>query len=120
MVDRVSSPSGELETDGVEMPVIALDSEQALLVDALPILAPSPVPAIDPAALGEILGDSLFGDVIEMADLIPHLLGPEPDGHELSADSSPAVVETASEGVAASLPFAILFEDDGSSGHGAV
>ncbi|MEO5326046.1 hypothetical protein PV773_22275 [Mesorhizobium sp. CC13] len=99
------------------MPVITPDSEQALLIDALPILAPSPVPVVE---LGEILGDSLFGDVIEMADLIPHLLGPEPGGHEPPADSAPAVVETGGEGVAASLPFAILFEDDGSSGHGAV
>lgn len=108
----------KLDDTVIQMPDSALSLTPQF--DALPILAPSPVPVIDPAALGEILGDSLFGDVIEMADLIPHLLGPEPGGHEPPADSAPAVVETGGEGVAASLPFAILFEDDGSSGHGAV
>lgn len=93
-------------------------------IPVLPVLAPAPVPAIDPAALGEILADSLFGDVIELSDLIPHLLTPvaEP-AVAVSAEVPDAAATAAAEagdggaGMVA-LPFNILFEEDGSSGHG--
>lgn len=83
----------------------------------LPTLAPSPVPATDHAALGEILADALFGEVIEISDLIPHLLAPAAD----LAGSAPVdvvVAEMAGDAAIAMVPFTILFEEDGSSGHG--
>lgn len=88
----------------------------------LPVLAPAPVPAIDQAALGEILADSLFGDVIELSDLIPHLLTPVAEP-AVSADvpdaAAMAVAEAGNDGAGmVALPFNILFEEDGSSGHG--
>jgi len=83
----------------------------------LPMLAPSPVPATDHAAIGEILADALFGEVIEISDLIPHLLAPAAD----LAGSAPVdvvVAEMAGDTAVAMVPFTILFEEDGSSGHG--
>ncbi|WP_406873180.1 hypothetical protein WHT83_05280 [Aminobacter sp. P9b] len=86
---------------------------------ALPVLAPSPLPATDQAALGEILADALFGEVIEISDLIPHLLAPAAD---VAVGSAPVDVvmadEMAGDTMAAMVPFTILFEEDGSSGHG--
>lgn len=94
----------------------------AELVD-LPMLAPSPVPAVDHAALGDILADSLFGEVIEISDLIPHLL--EPGTEQAAAPVEPAAVvaeppaaDTGGDMLAGSVPFSILFDEDGSSGHG--
>lgn len=88
-----------------------------------PTLAPSPVPVIDHAALGEILADSLFGEVIEISDLIPQLLDV---GTELASAPAEFAVVTAEQPTAdvggdifaVSVPFTILFEEDGSSGHG--
>ncbi len=92
-------------------------------IPVLPVLAPAPVPAIDQAALGEILADSLFGDVIELSDLIPHLLTPvaEPaagGGAEVPDAADVAVAEAGDGAGMVALPFNILFEEDGSSGHG--
>lgn len=89
----------------------------------LPTLAPSPVPVIDQAALGEILADSLFGEVIEISDLIPQLLHVDtglasaPDELAEVPAKLPAA-DTDCDIFAASVPFTILFEEDGSSGHG--
>lgn len=92
-------------------------------IPVLPVLAPAPVPAIDQAALGEILSDSLFGDVIELSDLIPHLLTPvaEPAAAvgAVSDVAATTVAEAGDSGAGmVALPFNILFEEDGSSGHG--
>lgn len=86
----------------------------------LPMLAPSPVPVIGQAELGEILADSLFGEVIELGDLIPHLLAPqgEAGGDHVSAMVAAGPVESAGETMIFHAPFTILFEEDGSSGHG--
>ena len=82
----------------------------------LPMLAPSPVPAVDHAALGDILADSLFGEVIEISDLIPQLLAPGTE--QASAPVEPVAAEPAGDIFAGSVSFSILFEEDGSSGHG--
>ncbi|GAA4125522.1 hypothetical protein ACFFTN_14725 [Aminobacter aganoensis] len=81
----------------------------------LPMLAPSPLPATDQAALGEILADALFGEVIEISDLIPHLLAP---GVEAAAGPVDVVVATdmAGDAMVAMVPFTILFEEE--PGHG--
>lgn len=95
--------------------------EEGPFFDSLPILAPAPVPAIDQAALGEILADSLFGDVIELSDLIPHLLTPVAEPAVAAGADVPDAAATAEAGDCAgmvALPFNILFEEDGSSGHG--
>jgi len=93
------------------------DAETSSLLDNAPTLAPSPVPATDQAALGDILADALFGEVIEISDLIPHLLAP---GVEAAPGPVDVVVgaEMAGDAMAAMVPFTILFEEDGSSGHG--
>lgn len=82
-----------------------------------PTLAPSPVPATDQAALGDILADALFGEVIEISDLIPHLLAPGVEAAPGPVDVV-AAAEMAGDAMAAMVPFTILFEEDGSSGHG--
>lgn len=104
-------------------PVVDMGSwyAEADLAD-LPMLAPSPMPAIDQAALGDILAESLFGEVIEISDLIPQLLDPGTEGasapvEPASVAAEPVAAETG-DAFAASLPFSILFEEDGSSGHG--
>ncbi|AWC21142.1 hypothetical protein CO731_00584 [Aminobacter sp. MSH1] len=100
---------------GLASPWVADGSD--LLPDSGPTLAPAPVPATDHAALGEIFADALFGEVIEISDLIPHLLAPAAD----LAGSAPVdvvVAEMAGDTAVAMVPFTILFEEDGSSGHG--
>lgn len=82
----------------------------------LPMLAPAPVPVIDQAVLGEILADSLFGDVIELGDMIPHLLAHS--GAEQVPTDVASAADMAGEAVTFHVPFSILFEEDGSSGHG--
>ncbi|PWK76758.1 hypothetical protein [Aminobacter sp. AP02] len=85
----------------------------------LPMLAPGPVPMADQAALGEILADALFGEVIELSDLIPQLLAP--DTETAYGDVTMAEVTSHDSGadvLAAMAPLAILFEEDGSSGQG--
>lgn len=87
----------------------------------LPILAPAPLPVADVAVLGDILADSLFGDVIEMSELIPHLF----EGQAGAADGGvfqefAAVPEPVADASAAVLPFNIFFDEDGSSGHGTI
>lgn len=82
----------------------------------LPMLAPSPVPATDQAALGDILADALFGEVIEISDLIPHLLAPGADVAVGQAPLDVAAVEMAGDAVVAMVPFTILFEEE--AGHG--
>lgn len=85
----------------------------------LPMLAPAPVPVIDQAALGEILADSLFGDVIELGDMIPHLLAHSGDaGAEQVPTNVASAADMAGEAMIFHVPFSILFEEDGSSGHG--
>ncbi|WP_269933383.1 hypothetical protein [Aminobacter sp. HY435] len=91
----------------------------------LPMLAPSPLPPIDHSALGEILADSLFGEVIEISDLLPQLLASGNDdgaaqGGDLAMTSVPESesVDLADNGFLVAAPFTILFEEDGPSGHG--
>lgn len=87
----------------------------------LPTLAPSPVPAADQTALGEILADSLFGEVIELSDLIPHLLAPGTETADVPAMVTMAETvppDAGADGLVVTAPFAILFEEDGSSGQG--
>lgn len=102
-------------------PVVDMGSwyGEADLAD-LPMLAPSPLPAIDRAALGDILADSLFGEVIEISDLIPQLLEPgmEQAVVPVSTPAEPGATGMDGDVFVASLPFTILFEDDGSSGQG--
>ncbi|WP_378946091.1 hypothetical protein [Mesorhizobium sp. ANAO-SY3R2] len=102
-------------------PVVDMGSwyGEAGLAD-LPMLAPSPLPAIDHAALGDILADSLFGEVIEISDLIPQLLesGVEQAVEPAAVPVEPVGAETGGDVFVATLPFTILFEEDGSSGHG--
>lgn len=85
----------------------------------LPTLAPTPVLVADAAALGEILADSLFGEVIELSDLIPQLLAPgsetAPDALAMAEMTAP---DAAGDALAVTAPFNILFEEDGSSGQG--
>lgn len=88
----------------------------------LPTLAPTPVPLADAVVLGEILADSLFGEVIELSDLIPQLLAP---GSEAAADASAIVTmadltthDAGADVLAVTAPFNIFFEEDGSSGQG--
>ncbi|KQU71854.1 hypothetical protein ASC75_24130 [Aminobacter sp. DSM 101952] len=73
------------------------------------------MPATDQAALGETLADALFGEVIEISDLIPHLLAP---GVEAAAGPVDVVVATdmAGDAMVAMVPFTILFEEE--PGHG--
>ena len=88
----------------------------------LPTLAPSPVPLADAVVLSEILADALFGEVIELSDMMPQLLAP---GAETAADA-PIMVsmteatahDTGVDALMITAPFAIFFEEDGSSGHG--
>lgn len=82
----------------------------------LPTLAPSPIPATGQAALGDILADALFGEVIEISDLIPHLLAPAADVAAGQAPLDVAAVEMAGDAVVAMVPFTILFEEE--AGHG--
>ena len=99
----------------------ALQVEQ--LFENLPVLAPAPLPVIGQVALGEILSDALFGDIIEMSDLIPHLFdhGPEqlsPFG-VVETGLSP-MADTFADNSANVLPFSIFFEEDDNSGHGLI
>lgn len=85
----------------------------------LPTLAPAPVPLADAVALGEILADSLFGEVIELSDLIPQLLAPSSEtASDALAMAEMTAPDTAGDALAATAPFMILFEEDGSSGQG--
>lgn len=104
------------------VPVIdsgALQVEQ--LFENLPVLAPAPLPLIEQVALGEILSDALFGDIIEMSDLIPHLFdhGPEqlsPFG--VVETGLLPMADTFADSSATVMPFSIFFEEDDTSGHG--
>ncbi|WP_156381287.1 hypothetical protein [Aminobacter sp. DSM 101952] len=80
----------------------------------LPMLAPSPLPATDQAALGEILADALFGEVIEISDLIPHLLAPSVEAAAGPVDV--VATDMAGDAMVAMVPFTILFEEE--PGHG--
>lgn len=105
-------------------PVFDIDSWLASpALVALPMLVPSPMPAVDHSALGEIVADSLFGEVIDISDLIPKLLDQSTETSsepiEMATDAVDLVAaEPADDIFAGSMPLSLLFEEDGSQGHG--
>jgi len=79
----------------------------------LALAFPQPAEAGNEFALGDLLSDALFGEVIDISDLIPRVLSPSADAPQPSAAEAAFSVPDAGDvlaGHAAALT--ILYDDD--------
>lgn len=91
------------------------------------LLAPLPVPLAEPVALGDILADAVFGDEVDISDLLPGILDGDSGLVAVAVADGAGMDPAGTSGdlidlgglFATTSPLAALFDDD-TNGHTAL